>query len=256
MPYERTDRRDGRPALRLRTLWYRCWGAGAALLGVALLVAAGAGLTTVTDHMTEERAYRAARPCGRAVTEDCLRSVQATVRDTVIQKGPKQYARYALELGGPVPVPREVAMKGAEPLLRHLRAGDVVTVTMWRDYAIAVDKDGVTQRSKDTPEGRPGFTTAAALGLITFALFVVREGGHVIVRAPGYAATGVPAGLARRGRRAVVVVACALPAGLFGKWTGPVGVIVLWSALVGLLFAVFRLLDTRRRGRHAAPYSG
>ncbi|MFE9171866.1 hypothetical protein ACFYNZ_20600 [Streptomyces kebangsaanensis] len=89
MPYGPTDRRDGRPALRLRTLWHRCRGAGAVLLGVALLAAAGAAPARVPDDMAEERAYRAARPCGRAVTEDCLRSVQATVRGTVIREGPE-----------------------------------------------------------------------------------------------------------------------------------------------------------------------
>ncbi|MGW2893178.1 hypothetical protein ACWDAO_00720 [Streptomyces sp. NPDC001212] len=256
MPYGETSRSDSQPALRLRTLWYRCCGAGAVLLGIVLLVAAGGVLAMVPDTMAEERAYQAARPCGSAVTEDCLRSVQATVRDTVIKRGSKEYSRYALELDGPDPGPWVVDLKGAEPLLRHLRAGDVVTVTMWRDYEIAVGKDGVTQPAKDTPEGRPGFTTAAALGTITFGWFVVRVGGQVVARAPGYATTGMRAVLARQGKRAVVVVACALPAGLFGKWTGPVGVIVLWAVLVGLVLAVFRLLDTRRQGRHVVPYPG
>ncbi|WP_073950773.1 hypothetical protein [Streptomyces kebangsaanensis] len=249
MSYGRGDRR----ALRLRTLWHRCWGAGAVLLGAALLLAAGTGLALVPDDLAEERAYRAARPCGAAVTEDCLRSVRATVRGTEIQEQSRN-ARYELRLDGPGPVPRNLPMAGADPLLRHLRAGDVVTVTVWRDYATAVGKDGVTQHSEDTPEGQAVFTTALALALVAPGLFVAHAGGHAVAHAPGYAATGAPARLVLRGKLAIAAAGCALPAGLFGMWTGPVGVIVLWSALAGLVLAMSRRLDIPGRGRHAAPY--
>lgn len=53
-------------------------------LGLAALLLAGIRLSTVSDAKAEERAYRAARPCGTAVTVDCLRSVQATVHGTEI----------------------------------------------------------------------------------------------------------------------------------------------------------------------------
>jgi hypothetical protein len=143
-------------------------------------------------------------------------------------------------------------MSGADPLLRHLRAGDVVTVTVWRDYTTAVGKDGVTQHSDDTPEGQAAFAAAFALALAALGFFAAYAGGNAVAHAPGYAATGVPARLVLRGKLAVTAAACALPAGLFGVWTGPVGVIVLWSVLAGLVLAVSRRLDVPARGRHAA----
>ncbi|MFF9452417.1 hypothetical protein [Streptomyces flaveolus] len=256
MPYEGDDRRGARGGLRLRTLWHRCWGAVALLLGVALIFFAGFGLTLVPDDMAEERAYRAARPCGTAVTEECLRPVQATVRGTEIREQPRNQ-RYDLRLTGPSSVPREVAMGGAEPLLRYLRVGDLVTVTMWRDYATAVSKDGVTQYSDDNPEGLSLWAAAIALALLAIGLFAAYAGGHVVARAPYYAATGLPTRLGKRGVQTIGAVFCAVPAGLFGIWTGPVGVIVLWSALVGLFLVVTRRLDTpnRGRGRHAGRHA-
>ncbi|MFE9310796.1 hypothetical protein ACIQCF_26395 [Streptomyces sp. NPDC088353] len=240
---------------RLRTVRHRCWGAVAILLGVALIFFAALGLTLVPDDMAEERAYRAARLCGTAVTEDCLRPVRATVRGTEIREQPKNQ-RYDLRLTGPGPVPREVAMGGAEPLLRHLRAGDVVTVTVWRDYATAVSKDGVTQYSEDNPEGLPLWSTATALALLATGLLAAYAGGHAVARAPHYAATGLPTRLGKHGVQTIGAVFCAVPAGLFGIWTGPVGVIVLWSVLVGVLLVATRRPDTpnrgRGRGRHAS----
>ncbi|MFF4829245.1 hypothetical protein [Streptomyces sp. NPDC001312] len=106
MPYEGDDRSRARRGLRLRTLWHRCWGAVVVLLGVALIFYAGFGLTLVPDDMALEYAYRAAHPCGAAVTEDCLRPVQATVRGTEIREQPKNQ-RYGLRLTGPGSGPRE-----------------------------------------------------------------------------------------------------------------------------------------------------
>ncbi|MFE4414139.1 hypothetical protein [Streptomyces sp. NPDC056821] len=251
MSYEPDDPR----ALRLRTLCYLCWGAVAVLLGVALLLLAGVWLSTVPDDMAEERAFRAALPCGAEVTEDCLRSVQATVRGTEIRTQPKN-ERYELLLSQPGPVPADVSMGRAEPLLRHLRAGDVVTVTMWRDYAIAVEKDGVTQYSKDNPEGGALISAAVPLALFAIGLFVVYAGGHAVGRAPDHAAAGrLPERLGDRGMQTIGAVICAIPAGLFGIWTGPVGVIVLWSVLVGVLLVATRRRDTSGRGGHAATHA-
>ncbi|MFF9125865.1 hypothetical protein ACF09J_21585 [Streptomyces sp. NPDC014889] len=252
MPYEGDDRHGARRDLRLRTLWHRCWGAVAVLLGVALIFFAGVGLARVPDDMAEERAYRATRPCGAAVTGDCLRPVQATVRGTEIREQARNQ-RYDLRLTGPSPVPREVAMGGTEPLLGHLRAGDVVTVTMWRDYATAVSKDGVTQYSDDNPEGLSLWSTAIALALLAIGLFAAYAGGHAVAHAPLHATTGLPARLRKRGVQTIGAVFCAVPAGMSGTWTGPVGVIVLWPALVAVLLAATRRLDAPKwgRGRHA-----
>ncbi|MEV5005471.1 hypothetical protein [Streptomyces sp. NPDC055692] len=202
-----------------------------------MLLSAGVALTAVPDGMTEERAYQAARPCGAAVTEDCLRSVQATVRGTQVRRESKSTRRELL-LTGPG-VPREVSMEHYEPLFEHLRAGDAVTVTMWRDYAIAVHKDGVTQYSNNSPEGGAVFLTATVLLVIPIGLYAVYTGGHAVARAPHYAATGLPARLGRTLQPGLAVL-CAVPAGLFGIWTGPVGVIVLWLVLVGVMLVATR----------------
>lgn len=246
MPYGPEDRRGGRRGLRLRTFWYYCLGVGAVLFGVLTLLSAGIALAVVPGIVADERDYQAARPCGEHVTEDCVRSVRATVLGTKIEEKYKG-SRYELQLDGPDPVPRVVSMWGAEPLLRHLNAGDEVTVTLWRDYAIAVSKDGVTQRPKDVPDGRGTFITAASLVGVALGIFAVRAGAHMVAHAPGHAATGIPAGLVRQGKRAVAVAGCAVPAGLFGIWTGPVGVAGLWLALAGLLLVVFRRRDNRDR---------
>lgn len=184
-----------------------------------MLLAAGLTLAAVPDLMAAERAYRAARPCAATITDDCPRTVQATVRGTVIRERTKD-SEYTLELTGPWPVPGDLDMGDSEPLLRHLHAGDRVTVTVWRDYATAVRKDGVTQHSAETPEGEPLFATAAALALLSVGLFDAFTGGNVLVHARGYAAQGLPAVFALRGKQALAGAFCAVPAGLFGIRTG------------------------------------
>lgn len=114
---------------------------------------------------------------------------------------------------------------------------------MWRHYAIAVEKGGVTQYSNDNPKGEAVFFTAFLLFLTAVGLFAAYAGGHAVARAPDYARTGLPARLGQRWIQAVVAMLCAIPAGLFGTLTGPIGTIVLWAALVGVI-----LVTTRRRG--------
>ncbi|MFF2211470.1 hypothetical protein [Streptomyces antibioticus] len=234
-------------------IWRRIWGSCLALLGLALLLVAAAGALLVPDVVADERAFRAARPCAGTDTGDCLRSVPATVRGTLIREQPRNYA-YVLELDGPRPVPGDLDMGGADPLLEKLRAGDRVTVTLWRDYAIAVGKDGVTQYSSDSPEGEPEFVTAVALALLPLGAFAAHAGGDVLVRARVYAARGLPGHLVPRGRRALGAACCALPAGLAGAWAGgPVAVAVLWVLLAGALWVLTGRRDGTGAGRHARP---
>jgi hypothetical protein len=242
--------------LRPRALWHRCWGTCAALLGIALLLAAVAVLLIVPDLMADERAFLAARPCTAAVTDDCLHSVQATVRGTVIREQPKN-SEYTLTLDGPRPVPGELDMDGSGPLLKDLRAGEKVTVTVWRDYATAVSKDGVTQHSSDTPEGEPQFAVAGALAVLPVGAFAVYAGGNALVRARTYAARGLPGHFVPLGKRTLGAALCALPAGAFGMWRGgPIAVAVSWVLLAGLVWAVTSRLEARGRGRHARPVTG
>ncbi|MFD8386221.1 hypothetical protein ACFV2X_48300 [Streptomyces sp. NPDC059679] len=194
---------------------------------------------------------RAAGPCpARSSGEDCLRTTAATVRDTVIRDEGKT-SEYTLKLTGPRPVPAEVDMGAADPLLRRLRAGDRVTVTMWRDYAIAFSKDGVRQETDDTPAGEPVFVTALALAFLSVGLFVAHTGGVEVLGAPRHAVHGLPGSLVTRGKLAVGAALCAILAGVGGEFTNPIGVVVAWTVLAGLLWPLIRRLDGRRAGRHA-----
>ncbi|MCX4738994.1 hypothetical protein [Streptomyces antibioticus] len=234
-------------------LRYRCGGVCLALLGLALLLVGAVGVLIVPDLVADERAFRAARPCVGAATGDCLRSVPATVRGTLIREQPRNYA-YVLELDGPRPVPGDLDMGGADPLLKDLRAGDRVTVTLWRDYAIAVGKDGVTQYSSDSPEGEPQVILALALAFLPLGAFAAHAGGKLVVRARDYAAQGPPGHLVPLGKRALGAAVCALPAGLFGLWWGgPIAVAVMWVLLAGALWVLTGRRETTGGGRHARP---
>ncbi|TFV33207.1 hypothetical protein E4K10_30535 [Streptomyces sp. T1317-0309] len=233
-------------------LWHRFWGAAAALLGSAMVLGNALSLATVPDLMADERAFHAARPCAATASYDCLRTLQSTVRGTVIREQAKN-SEYTLRLTGTRPVPSSLHMGDSAPLLRQLRAGDLVTVTVWRDYATAVSKHGVPQPSADTPEGEWLFATAGALAPLSVGLFVAWAGMSVLTHAPDYAALGLPASVALRGKQALGSAFCAIPAGLFGPWTGQVGVIALWAVLTGLVWTVTRRLDARSKGRHTRP---
>ncbi|MFF6996090.1 hypothetical protein ACFY93_14260 [Streptomyces sp. NPDC008313] len=235
--------------LRRRALCHRAWGAGAAMLGIALVVAAGIGLAAVPDLMDDEQAFHTARPCSGTVVGDCLREVRATVRGTVIRDRAKD-SEHTLKLAGPRPVPAELDMGSSEPLLERLKAGDMVMVTVWRDYATAVSKDGLTQRSADTPEGEPLIAASVAVALLSCGLFAALAGGVVLARAPTYAAEGLPGLLVLRGKQALGSALCAFPASVFGTWTGPWGVVALWAVLSGAVWGLMRRLESRRAGRH------
>ncbi|MFB7114244.1 hypothetical protein [Streptomyces sp. NPDC056291] len=90
---------------------------------------------------------------------------------------------------------------------------------LWRDYAIAVGKDGVTQDSVEDP-GLALLATNMALVAFAIGLFAVYAGGHAVARAPRYAATGLPERLGKRGMQTFGAALCVVPAGLFGMWTG------------------------------------
>ncbi|MFE3642539.1 hypothetical protein ACFXOM_16245 [Streptomyces sp. NPDC059169] len=236
-----------------RVVWHRAWGLCSALVGLVLVVLAGAGLATVPDLMDEERAFEAAVPCGSSAVAgaDCLRPVGATVMRTVIQDVPK-HEEFTLRLGGPPDVPHEIDMGASGPLLTRLQQGDRVTVTMWRDYATAVSRDGVTQESADTPVGEPVFVTALMLALLPCGAYALYAGGVALRRARRHAERGLPAFLLTRGKQACGAALCALPALLVGDVAGPWVAVAGWLAMLPLVLLAVRRLE-RSRGRHAAP---
>ncbi|MFD9972829.1 hypothetical protein [Streptomyces sp. NPDC059017] len=243
---KRAEARRRRPAW-----WNRAWG----LLVVPLAVMAGAAgivvLVTVPDSVNEVRAFRSARPCTfpQAVAADCLRTYPATVRGTAVENQGRSQL-YLLKLDGPPPIPAELDMDGEVPLLKHLRKGDHVTVTVWRDYAPAVTKDGVTQESTDTPEGWPEFQTAFALDLLTVGGY----GGFAGTTAVRHARRrSLPDWVALWGRWTMGAVVVSVPAGIIGyeTGTGPVVVALLWLALLPAVWLVVKRRERHDSGRHS-----
>jgi hypothetical protein len=172
------------------------------------------------------------------------------VRGTVIREEVKT-PTYTLKLSGPHPVPAEVDVGGPEPLLESLRPGDTVAVTLWRDYAPTVSRNGVAQATNDTPVGEPQFVTAFALGMLSAGLFALYAGVTASGRARRHAVRGLPASLVTRGKQAFAASLCALPAGMVGTVTGPLWVVVLWAVLSGLAWFLVERLEARSGGRHA-----
>lgn len=253
---------DGRVGLRLpvppgtvrrRAAWYRTWSLGTALTGFLVLLLAVSGLAAVPELVDDERAFEAAVPCAppAAAGGDCLRSVEATVVYTVIRDGAK-YEEFTLGLTGPREVPRELDMGHADPLLEHLRPGDRVTVTRWRDYTTAVTRDGVTQESADTPAGEPQLVTALMLVLLSGGTYALYAGGVVLARARHYAERGLPISLVTFGKQAFGAALCAPVALVVGYLAGPLAVAAVWLATLPLVHLAVRRSERRGRGRHAA----
>ncbi|MBM9507163.1 hypothetical protein [Actinacidiphila acididurans] len=192
--------------------------------------------------MTEERAYAAAVPCAAPVPErpDCLRTVPATVvKATIRQSGRTKV--HDLELSGPAPASGTIDMGSAGPLLKRLRPGDRVTVTVWRHYAISVSRDGITQKTEDNPVGHSDAATAVALAVLVGGTYLLWAGGGTLWVARSAAAQGLPPVLARWGKAAVGAAVAALPAGFAGvAWGGPPMVAAVWLALCAIVWRVVR----------------
>ncbi|WP_158072104.1 hypothetical protein [Streptomyces sp. CB01580] len=126
-----------------------------------MLLLGAAGLAIVPDLIEDEKAFGTATACTApsSLQDDCRRSFDATVTRTVIRDQARS-SEYTLYVDGPARVPRSIDVGGSEPLLKRLRPGDNVTVTMWRDYATAVRQGKVSQETADTPEGEPSATFA------------------------------------------------------------------------------------------------
>ncbi|WP_086824518.1 hypothetical protein [Streptomyces sp. NRRL B-24572] len=242
-------------AVRRRTLWHRAWGSCAALLGITTTLLAGVVLLGVVPELIdEERAFAAASVCpaSAGASEDCLRDVTATVVSTVVKDEPK-HEEFSLRLRGSREVSDEIDMGADGPLLKDLRPGDVVTVTLWRDYRVAVAKDGRSQETADTPVGEPQFATAVGSVLSAAGAFTAYAGGRVVVRARRYGERGLPRLLVVHGKAAFGAMLCALPALIVGDLAGVPLQLALWLALLPALWWYVRRRELRGGGRHAAP---
>ncbi|MFE9649808.1 hypothetical protein ACFYO0_38005 [Streptomyces sp. NPDC006365] len=234
------------------TLWHRAWGLCAALLGAAVIVAAILILSFVPELMGDVRAYRAAEPCpaGASPGDNCIRTFPATVRGTVIRESAKS-PEYTLKLTGSRPVPSELSMDDSAPLLKHLRRGDEVTVTVWRDRATTVGRDGVTQESLETPVGEPEYFTAGALALLPVGAYGSYAGTVALRRARTHARRGrLPASLSVLGKVAGLAALAALPAFLFGDLIGgALWVVAVWLLLLPLVGLFVRHQEREKQER-------
>lgn len=220
------------------------------LLGAVAMLWAAGGFTALPSAVAEERGFLSAVPCAEAgigVSQaDCLHTVRATVRGTVIQHSGREDT-YRLELSGPVPASGALDMGSAGPLLKRLHPGDQVSVTVWRHYATAVSLGGVTQETNENPVGDPDIDTALALGALACGAYLVWAGGFALLGARGTAERGLPAWLVPLGKATVGAALVAWLACLVGVgWGGPVAVVVAWLVMlpvVGWIAAV--------RNRHA-----
>ncbi|MFB7331257.1 hypothetical protein ACFC00_06385 [Streptomyces adustus] len=241
---------------RLRIWLHRAWGSCAFVLGAGLLVAATVEVGEIPGSLAEERSYLTAEACTPAAAldarADCLRSIRASVRSTVIiDEGKRQ--QFTVRLAGPSPVPKEVDLYGSGPLLKRLRPGDQVRVTMWRDYATAISRGDVTQESGDTPVSAPEIITAVVLALVSLGLFAMYAGGRAVLRARRLAVEGLPDTLVPLSKGALAAAACAIPAALLGAcWGGLLVVVSAWAAMLPGVWWLTRLLQrrARRRTRH------
>ncbi|MFF9592314.1 hypothetical protein ACF1FX_24355 [Streptomyces sp. NPDC014646] len=240
--------------VRRRTVRRRVWGLCAALLGVAMLLLGAAGLAIVPDLIEDEKAFGTATACTApsSLQDDCRRSFDATVTRTVIRDQARS-SEYTLYVDGPARVPRSIDMSGSEPLLKRLRPGDNVTVTMWRDYATAVRQGKVSQETADTPEGEPVFVCALALAVICGGAYGLYAGGTALARARRHAVRGLPATLVPRGKEAAGAALCTLPALVVGNFTSVPVMLVVWLGLLPLVRWVVQRQQQRSTGRHARP---
>lgn len=244
-------------SLRHRTILHRAWGALVVLLGLGVLLIAATGLAVVPEMMADERQYLRATPCPSNTlepAEDCLHTRPARVAGTVVRDEPK-HEEFTLRLRKTPGFPGEIDMGGAGPLLEHLTPGDEVTVTLWRDYAVAVRRGGTVQNTADTPEGEAMFVTAVVLALISAGAFLLHTGGSALVRARTWARDGIPAVLAIRAKWAAGSALCTLAAFLLADLSGlgPAAGVVAWCAMVPILHRYLRRRFSRVHGRHARP---
>lgn len=242
---------------RHRTVPLRLLAAFAALLGLTLLLVASAGLAAVPESVDDERRYLRATACpgaesGRAA--DCLADRPARVAGVVIRDEARD-EEFTLRLRKAAGLPEEIDMGGAGPLLDRLGPGDEVTVTLWRDYAVAVTRGATVQRTADTPEGEAESIIAVVLALLPAGVFLLHTGGTGLVRARAWARDGLPAVLVVRAKWAFGAALCALPAVVLAEalGLGPVAEALAWCAMVPLVRWYLYRGFARARGRHSVP---
>ncbi|WP_030350838.1 hypothetical protein OIE62_21945 [Streptomyces scopuliridis] len=238
-----------------RARWRRVWGIGSLLGALVLLLAVAGFAASVPEAVGTVRAFRSAHTCtdGGSRT-DCFHAKSATVRSTERTGG--KNPKYEVRLDGPAGVPDDVDLGADEPLFKRLKPGDEVTVTMWRDYATALSRDGVTQQSGDSPESEPEWQAGLAAVSLTLACYLLYLGVVLLARARKVAEHGPPYGFWFFGMCTLWAAVAVVPAGIAGAFAsiGPghedrgwLVLVAVWAALLpGVYFGV-RWHGRRRR---------
>ncbi|MER5885257.1 hypothetical protein ABT160_15625 [Streptomyces sp. NPDC001941] len=223
-----------------------------------VLLIAATGIGAAPDEVEDLRSYRSSRPCAHPAADaydDCFRTERATVLDT---RRTGKSAEYWVELDGSAAVPGEVDLGGDEPLFETLRPGDEVTVTLWRDHGTALERGGVTQYTRDNPEGSPEWAAGIAAGLLAVGAYLVYLGVVLLTRAGTLAAYGSPYGFRFFGKCTLWAALATIPAGMAGAAVSaapgreghgwPV-LLAVWALLLPAVYAGVRWHERRRLSR-------
>ncbi|HBF83150.1 MAG TPA: hypothetical protein DD420_25500 [Streptomyces sp.] len=238
-----------------RAWWWRVWGVGSLLGALVLLLALAGFVGAIPEAVGTVRAFRSADKCpDRQAGADCFRSTSATVRSTERTGG--RSPEYKVRLDGPATVPGEVDLGADGPLFERLKPGDEVTVTLWRDYAPALGRGGVTQQTRDSPESDPEWQAGLGAICLTLACYLLYVGVTLLARARKTAEEGLPYGFRFFGMCTVWAAVAVVPAGLVGALAssghghenrGWLVLTAVWVALLpGVHFGV-RWRGARRR---------
>ncbi|MFF0744918.1 hypothetical protein ACFYVL_31400 [Streptomyces sp. NPDC004111] len=222
---------------------------------VAFLLLMGvAGLLSMPEAVAEEEAYPRARPCVGAQRWDCLYEETATVGEVTVENPESSKGRdIKADVVGDTRHVERLSFGTHEPLVKTLRPGDRVTVTLWRDYAVELSKDGVRQTTEDTPDGTSLWLLGLALALLVAGGWAAPLCWRLLFRAREQAESGWPRHVGRRARCALWCALGLIPAGVCGLvvrdlggssvWGGAVVMTAVWVVVCGVTAAVLRWRD-------------
>ncbi|WP_328891545.1 hypothetical protein [Streptomyces sp. NBC_00316] len=233
------------------------------LLGLVLLAVSAALSLPVPERIADEKAFLAARPCGREEaatgTADCMRTIRGTALSAEHAKNGKT-AVFRVQLQAPVPAPADQPMDldSHGELSDLIKPGDEVEVTTWRNIQVAVSHDGVSETLPGLPDEQATMFVGLTLAGVWLAILAFIAALGSTRRARGLA-TGRPFPNSVRFSLAkcVGVVAAPLAAGfvaggIWDGWTAVVMTVVIW-ALIALPATIAALLWNRDRSRTSSP---
>ncbi|MFI1680587.1 hypothetical protein [Streptomyces sp. NPDC020607] len=177
--------------------------------------------------------YRAAQRCPAGSTpdawwEDCLRTIELTIVDTVV-KGGGRSSEYRATVDS-TRFQGELDFGDPGPLLDTLQAGDQAIGTVWRGDVVTLTKDGVRQKTSDEPRHEPQMIAAAGAGLGLLAVLGLVFGTARLL-APRHSGPFTWSGSGRG--LLVTCLAATFGVGLPAVWLG-----ISWQLVAPMIVAV------------------